>query len=177
MPTQTQQFAGQLMDPMADKEFKNILAAIDSINRWGQWTNVPYASGLFVSDSGTWTVLAEHMKRFKWTVIGRTMLVDLLITSPAITGTVKYLRCRIPNSGYRVMPAPVGAAAPSYGAITNSAAQSCIVSDNSTPGLGAIQADGAISNAIVIVANKYDASAFTNTAGIIAQLALEVQPQ
>jgi len=174
--TIAQQFSGQLKDADVDAEFRNLYSGLEAVNRWGQWTNVAYDASLFWSDAGTWTPKAEHVRRFKWTLIGRTLLVDLYLTVPPITGTVKYLFVRVPLTGYKIVP-NANAAQATFGAVNTSAAQSGLVVDNSVVVAGIVGAYNNRTDTVVLVAAKLDASAFTNTAGIIAQLAIDVQPQ
>ena len=62
----------------------------------GHWIDVSYSGANFTSDVGTWVVDAGDVITNSYTLIGRTMLWLLFITSSTITGSPTGLRIALP---------------------------------------------------------------------------------
>jgi len=65
----------------------------------GEWSAVPFNAADFTASVGTWTVEAADIITFRYTLIGKTMIVSLYIQTTAISGAPTELRIKIP-AGY-----------------------------------------------------------------------------
>lgn len=62
------------------------------------WVNVPYVAGDFTAAAGTWTVDAGDVISFKYTVIGRVMIIEFAFNSTTYGGGPgNELRFKIPG--------------------------------------------------------------------------------
>lgn len=64
----------------------------------GEWTSVAFASGNFTASSGTWTVDSADQVTFKYTLIGKTMFVQVVIQNTDVSATPNQLKIAIPGS-------------------------------------------------------------------------------
>jgi len=69
----------------------------------GEWVNVPFNASDFTAASGSWTVAAGDVITFRYTLIGKTMIIALYLKGNVSAATAE-LRIRIPG-GYTTGPA------------------------------------------------------------------------
>lgn len=62
----------------------------------GYWVDVPYNPANFTSNIGTWTVGVGDQVIFRYTLIGKTMIVGFDIRTTAVSGLPQELRIKIP---------------------------------------------------------------------------------
>jgi len=65
----------------------------------GEWTAVAYSAGNFTvtSGGGTWTVDSGDQAFYSYTVIGKTMTLDVVLNATSITGSVSQIGVAIPG--------------------------------------------------------------------------------
>lgn len=75
------------------------LAAASRVSRPvpGSWANVPYDPQNFTASAGQWTVDAGDQARFAFTLIGKTMIVNLILDYTSVAEPAQYLQVKIPG--------------------------------------------------------------------------------
>jgi len=62
-----------------------------------EWTTVPYSSGNFTTDAGTWTVSSANQTTYQYMIIGKTMFLDVALDLTSVSTGVNQLRVAIPG--------------------------------------------------------------------------------
>ncbi len=57
----------------------------------GEWIDIPYGSVAFAGNGGTWTVQAADQSRYRYTLIGKTLWLDVTLLSTSVAGGVSTL--------------------------------------------------------------------------------------
>ena len=65
----------------------------------GEWIAVPYNASDFSASAGTWTVEAADLAPFRYTLIGKTMIVNVRLFPTTLSAAANQLRAKIPG-GY-----------------------------------------------------------------------------
>lgn len=64
----------------------------------GEWTTPTYAAGSYTAATGSWTVEAVDVVVYRYSMIGKTMLLDVYLDSTSVSATPAYLSILIPGS-------------------------------------------------------------------------------
>jgi hypothetical protein len=126
----------------------------------GAWINVPYSSGNFTSDTGSWTVASGDVTTFKYRLSGRTLTVDIELFATTVGGTPQYLRVAIPG-GFTL-------SGDEY-----SAAGWCV--DNGTPKPARLVSDVGVSGVSFDLNNGSFWATSTDNTHLGGQISIEVQ--
>lgn len=62
----------------------------------GHWIDVPYSAGNFTAQSGSWSVTSGSQSRFSYTLIGRTVLVQVYLTATTVSGAPTWIGLTLP---------------------------------------------------------------------------------
>jgi len=167
----------EYLDPTTSAELTQL---VSGLQQWGAnqgvWQNVAYASSLFWPDAGTWAPKAGDVRLFKWCLVGRKMTVTWWIQPVAATGTIKTLRLRVPNTGYKIQAAP-NAAVPTLGSNNFASSSTGTIFEN-TNYAGIIGVDNSRTDGIVLMVARFDSGNMDNgsTIGCAGTLHFDVQP-
>jgi len=63
-----------------------------------QWEDAPFASSLFTSNAGSWTVASGNVETYAYRLDGDEMVVDFRVISTSVAGNPAELRIAIPVS-------------------------------------------------------------------------------
>ena len=63
----------------------------------GEWTAVAFNAGDFTAASGNWTVDSGDVTLFRYTLIGKTMIVSIYVQNTDVSATPSYLAVLIPG--------------------------------------------------------------------------------
>jgi len=67
----------------------------------GVWQDIPYAAGNFVPSSGTWAVPPASQTAFAYQITGKTIVVQVYLSSTTVTGTPAALNVILPVAANR----------------------------------------------------------------------------
>lgn len=75
-------------------------AIVQSVNGGayeGVWRDVPYLATNFAASSGTWTVPAGSVQKFRYCIVGKIMYVNIYLTSTTLSANAQNLWITIPG--------------------------------------------------------------------------------
>jgi len=126
----------------------------------GEWANQAFSAGNFTaSGSMTWTVAEADQDTFRYTLIGKTMIVDASIVTTTVGGT--------PSTALRItLPASATAA--------SAASTACSVRDNGTFSVGWAEVAASGTYISIYLAAQGNWAASTDATDVRLQIAVEI---
>lgn len=127
----------------------------------GEWVAVPFAAGNFTASAGLWTLTSPDQVDLSYTLVGKTMFLDVSLNLTSVSTTPQQLGLKVPG-GFVIASRKDGV---------------CSLYDNGTPGFGVVQAipGGTTIYLFRDALGSANWSASANNTGVSFQLALEVQ--
>jgi hypothetical protein len=92
---------GSTLDPIANVVATDVMGVNGLKERsrsayLGEWTTVTYSSGNFTTNAGTWTVASGDQTTYSYSLIGKTLLLNLAIETTTVSGAPAQLRVALP---------------------------------------------------------------------------------
>ena len=78
---------------------------LDAAGTVGMWTTVPYSAANFSAATGTWTVPAGNVTAYKYTLVGKTVTL-LVMLGPSTCGATAWLRFALPYAAISRLDLP-----------------------------------------------------------------------